>query len=695
MKIRWPVFCYIESLFKRRNILFCKFVFLINITNKTYQMPRYFSIIVFILTTLSFSAEAQLNTQNIFDKGRSAIYFDDYTEAITKFNDIIRVKPYLPEPYFFRGLAKSHLEDFNGALVDYTKALELNPNYTFAYLYRGIAKARLNDYMGSLSDFERALEFKPNNADIYFSKANSLAAIKKFKEADKCYSKAIQIDPELMGAYLNRSIVRDNLNDIDGAIADCNKAVQLNNFSADAFGNRGYLKYKKKDYEEAIKDYDRALKLEPENTRVMMIRGIANYDNKNPRAALEDYNKVLDLDPNNAHCYYNRALLKSEIGDYNSAIEDFNNVLEMNPDNMLIYFNRGFVKMDIGDLEGAADDYSTAIRIYPDFAKAYLARASVKRQMDDITGSLKDRHQALQIIDRYKKMKNEGAMSAFVDTTENFQRLIDLNSRESFTEDIIKGRVQDKYVTIQLENNFHITHLSLDTLRAGKVQYYDQSIMNYNQSQNYNPAFTINNKQYRYPKKILDKQIEGANKDIKNNSSKAYFHRGTYHLLDKKYNKAIEDFSQAIGEDRNFGFAYFNRANALAAMTDYIQNIGQNEKSVINLNSDSKEQESNMVVDYGNAISDYTKAIQLDPSFLFSIFNRGNAYAKSKQFKKAIADYDWVLQLDPNFTEAYYNRGLIYLFLDQKDLAYEDLSKAGELGLLDAYNVIKRYCNKK
>ena len=648
-----------------------------------------------LIITIIAPIYAQLNTRNIFDKGRNAIYFDDYTEAITKFNDIIQVKPYLPEPYFFRGLAKSYLEDYNGAMADYTKAIELNPNYTYAYLYRGIAKQNLKDYASAIEDFDKALEFKPNFADIFFSKGNSLFSLKKYKEANKNYSKAIQIDPELMGAYLNRALIRDKLNDIDGAIKDCNKAIQLNNFSADAFGNRGYMKFKKKEYAEAIKDYDRALKLKPENTRILMSRAIANYSMKNLKGSLADYNKVLELDPNNAYGYYNRALLKSEIGDYNAAIEDFNSVLEMNPENMLIYFNRGFVKSDIGDLYGAIADYSTAIKIYPDFAKAYLARSSTKRELNDINGAMQDRNQALLIIERYKKMKNEGAMTAFVDTTENFQKLIDLNSRESYTETIVKGKVQDKYVTIQLENNFLITHLSLDSLRAGKVQYYDPTIMHLNQKQNYNPAFTIANKNYRYPEKLIEEQLTSANTQIENGNKQAYFNRGVYQLLDKKYNIAIEDFSKVIALEPNFTFAYFNRANAMVAMTDYIQSVGMSSESVISLRPEESKNKGEVIVDYSSAIKDYTKAIQLDPTFAFSIFNRGNAYAKSKQFKKAIADYDWAIQIDDSFAEAYYNRGLIYLFLDNKALAYEDLSKAGELGLLNAYNVIKRYCNKE
>ena len=40
--------------------------------------------------------------------------------------------------------------------------------------------------------------------------------------------------------------------------------------------------------------------------------------------------------------------------------------------------------------------------------------------------------------------------------------------------------------------------------------------------------------------------------------------------------------------------------------------------------------------------------------------------------------------------EVYFNRGLAYLKLGNKQQAVADLSKAGELGLYDAYSIIKQ-----
>ena len=56
-----------------------------------------------------------------------------------------------------------------------------------------------------------------------------------------------------------------------------------------------------------------------------------------------------------------------------------------------------------------------------------------------------------------------------------------------------------------------------------------------------------------------------------------------------------------------------------------------------------------------------------------------------------MADYDYVIGMRPEFAEAYYNRGLTHIFLGNNKQGISDLSKAGELGEVEAYNVIKRF----
>ena len=62
-----------------------------------------------------------------------------------------------------------------------------------------------------------------------------------------------------------------------------------------------------------------------------------------------------------------------------------------------------------------------------------------------------------------------------------------------------------------------------------------------------------------------------------------------------------------------------------------------------------------------------------------------------KDYRAALADYDKAIELNPAFAEAYFNRGLTRIFLGNNKQGIADLSKAGELGIVSAYNVIKRF----
>lgn len=48
---------------------------------------------------------AQYNIDRLVNIGRSALYYEDYVLSMQYFNQAIAAKPYLYEPWFFRGVA--------------------------------------------------------------------------------------------------------------------------------------------------------------------------------------------------------------------------------------------------------------------------------------------------------------------------------------------------------------------------------------------------------------------------------------------------------------------------------------------------------------------------------------------------------------------------------------------------------------
>ena len=83
---------------------------------------------------------AQWNTDRILTIGQNALYFEDYVLSIQYFNQVIKIKPYLAEPYLYRAIAKLQLGDYQSADQDCTEALERNPFMPQAYYARGFAR---------------------------------------------------------------------------------------------------------------------------------------------------------------------------------------------------------------------------------------------------------------------------------------------------------------------------------------------------------------------------------------------------------------------------------------------------------------------------------------------------------------------------------------------------------------------------
>lgn len=645
-------------------------------------------IITFLFTVVfCINTNAQWNTKNILQMGKSDIILDDYVGAIGRFNDVIRIKPYLSEPYFFRGLAKLNLEDYDGAIRDFSKSIELSPNYFHAYVYRGIAYNGQKKYDKAMSDYQKAIMLDPGNAHVYACRAVTYSEINENKLAEKDYSKALLINDKMAFVYFNRAILRDKIGDEKGAMLDCNSAISLNVFSDDAYALRGYMFYKKKDYYNAIDDYNRALKSNNKNLKVLMGRAIVWYETKQFKKALDDYKSIISLEPNYVYAYFNRAILLSDIGEYRAAIRDLNKIVEINPNNILVYFNRALMKLKINDLNGAYYDVTESIKLYPDFVKAYILRASIYSKINKPNEAYADNTKAKEIMHRYKKMK-EGDASYFVDTTSNFRRLVDINAGRDVVRNSLNARVQDRDVGVKLKDIFFVAYYPIDSIRSGKIRYYSTNMLNFNQRHSYNPAIGLSNKT-----NVLSDSLTTANIKLytnmiehqKDNSS--YFIRGLFYLDKQEFYNAIEDFSKVDYKNPDYLMALFNQANAKVLMSDYIQKI--EDKSGVSVGLKNKPKE---YVDYSEALMSYERCIQSDSTFVYALYNIATLYAKNEKIDKAISIYNDVIDKDSSLAEAYFNRGLLYIYKGNKKLANADLSKAGELGITEAYNIIKRYC---
>jgi len=60
---------------------------------------------------------------------------------------------------------------------------------------------------------------------------------------------------------------------------------------------------------------------------------------------------------------------------------------------------------------------------------------------------------------------------------------------------------------------------------------------------------------------------------------------------------------------------------------------------------------------YDEAISDFSKAIEINPRYAQAYLNRGTAYHRIGQYEQAISDLNNAIEINPRYAEAYFNRG--------------------------------------
>ena len=639
-------------------------------------------------------ATAQYNREYFFYVGRRQMMDNDFREAIRTLNVLLRFDENAYEGYFLRGIAKYNLDDLLGAEADFTTAIEKNPVFTTAYTYRAITRSRLGNYDDALSDFREAIDLRPDLPNPYYSRGVTRLLNQQFEEAISDFDNFIRYEKKVADAYINRGVCYLHLKDTVRAYADFDLGIRTNRESPTGYNRRGTLYLMQRRMAEAESDFDKAVQCDSMLPMSYFNRALVYNETNRPMLSLKDLDRVIQLDSTSSIAYFNRAIVRSRIGDYNRALEDYNKVATYSPNNVLLYYNRALLYQQLGEIKRASDDYTKAIELYPDFANAYLGRSYLRGLLRDYKGAKSDRQIAERKIAEYKSRLNDSIYSIYADTTRRFDKLLSFESRivGSSFERITSRKTNDDKMSLLPLFKFTFTRDSVsatDTPRRFHLQRVEDFVEELK-----NPMLAVSCREST----IAPDSLMAINRRLKGEargevSFAQLFQLAISESLVKQYTNAVNSYTAAITLSPTNPFVYLNRAATQAEMIDFISSI-DNAYQRISIESDPARQlhnRSTRTYNYDDAIADLTKAIKLYPGFAYAYYNRANLLALSGQLPEAYDDYTKAIELNPNFAEAYYNRGLIQIYMKDTHKGCLDISKAGELGIEEAYEVLRAY----
>ena len=644
---------------------------------------------------------AQYDKDAFYYRGRRALADGKYAQAIENFNILTQLDTADYWTFFFRGIAKYNLGDIRGARQDFDRSVHINPVFTSGYHYRGITESRYGNYDQALADLQHAIDLRPGEIGLYFSRGVTYFLSQQFDNAVKDFDKYIRKEPKDPSAYLNRGASFLFLGDTLKAVADYNKAIRLDRFDPEGYVRRGRVYASQKKYDLAIEDMDKAIELDTTNTFAYFNRAIMYYEQEKYKEAMTDLNRVLQDEPGNALTLYNRGLINAQLGAFEDALDDMDRVLNINPENVLAYFNRASIFIEMGLYKNALEDYDKAIELYPDFAKAYMNRAYVKNLLGDLKSSKKDYETAQKKVREYRE-KNVSDMGSFADTTKKYSSLISLDAdfaKKDFNDELLQHRDID--IRLRPLYKFVVTGQKDDTNYALNRGYENSLVSRFKAE--LPVGVDVKNEAVHMSGETMA-AVEAAAYAGADATAEMLFLRALYEYEGKQFNSSLNYYGQASEkaqekEDVSRMYESFYRMNRGALRAEMIEFIASIESNVQVLSMDDagttrarvKDQVTRSY-DYTDAVEDMKAAAEIMKDMPYVYYNLGNLYCLSSEHINSIDNYTKAIELYPYMGDAYFNRGLVLIYLKDKEKGCIDLSRAGELGVQDAYGVIKKYC---
>ncbi len=665
------------------------------------RVLRCFAVVCVLFAACMGELWAQYDKDVFYYRGRRALADGKYAQAIENFNVLTQLDTADYWTFFFRGIAKYNLGDIRGARQDFDRSVRINPVFTSGYHYRGITESRYGNYDQALADLQKAIDLRPGEIGLYFSRGVTYFLSQQFDNAVRDFDKYIRKEPKDPSAYLNRGASYLFLGDTLKAVSDYNKAIRLDRFDPEGYVRRGRVYASQNKYDLAIADMDKAIELDTTNTFAYFNRAIMYYEQERYNEAMSDLNRVLRDEPGNALTLYNRGLINAQLGAYEDALDDMDRVLSINPENVLAYFNRASVFIEMGLYRNALEDYDKAIELYPDFAKAYMNRAYVKNLLGDLKASKSDYDTAQKKVQEYRA-KNVSDAGSFADTTKKYSSLLSLDAefaKKDFNDELLQHRDID--IRLRPLYRFVVTGNKDDTNYALTRGYENALIDRFKAAL---PVGADISNEDSHPDASVMAALESAAYGDGEPSAETLFLRALHEYGGRQFNSSLNYYEKAIykaseQDDMSHMYEAFYRLNRGALRSEMIEFIASIENSVQVLSMDDtgttrarvKDQVTRSY-DYTDAIADMKAAAEIMKDLPYAYYNLGNLYCLSSEHINSIDSYTKAIELYPYMGDAYFNRGLVLIYLKDKEKGCIDLSRAGELGVQDAYGVIKKYC---
>lgn len=316
--------------------------------------------------------------QDIYRSAQRSLLGQQWDNSVIMWLQLATVEPGSVDALYFAGEARRLAKRYNEALTFYNEAIRINPDYAPSYLGKARANLGLNPNRNVLADLDKAITSDPNFAEAYLERAlyhvkraSYAAALNDVQEAD-----AINPGSPLIKLTLARVLLAmgENNSALEAAI----EANQLDITMLEGYLVLGMAYRANGEMEEAVKALEIYANYQPDNSEAFTVLGSVYFTNGEEEKALKSLQQALRLDRTSSDAYYwmgelylkksaEEGLAEAQRQEYQTlAVENFEKSVQYNAESFR-------------NAEGLARAYMAVGR----WGQAYITVEKVKKSIKD------------------------------------------------------------------------------------------------------------------------------------------------------------------------------------------------------------------------------------------------------------------------------------------------------------------------
>lgn len=354
------------------------------------------------------------------NKGTSFAALGLHVEALSCYEEAIKIDPQDALYFFNIGLSLSDLDRHEEALCSFAKALEIDPRYVAAWHTKGFKLAKMGFHEEAIRCYDEVIKLDPRNINAWYNKSCSLAELGLHEDRFHCHDEALKIDPQNYNicqkialihfnekryeeamryfdqilkfepldkaSWFNKVSCLARLGRHEDAIHYCDKYLKIKPRDTDAWNDKGLSLAKLGRHEEALSCYDEALKIGQRDAHAWvnyvawLSKGLSLAKLGRHEQALSCYDEALEYESQHtrdgdAEARNSKGSSLSELGLYEEALRCFNKVIEIDPQNYFAWYNKAVNEENLGQRKDASLSFQKFIELAPHQYAQYILYA--------------------------------------------------------------------------------------------------------------------------------------------------------------------------------------------------------------------------------------------------------------------------------------------------------------------------------